>query len=282
MEVKTMSKKWKHNYKIYQRFIIPAFAYAVVLTIPAELMLLSLDLGKAMVSLLILEVFTFFILPYIPWVRQTVDRRIQEEERAEAIVTRANLLVRMSETHRRELHALETIGTSLMKRSGTDSLPDDCIGVERLIKLYVKFAIAHRESCDALHMICNRPEDEIAGLEMNMSKHQSQIDKWVKRRLILLQKRRTARAAAIVEQTTIIHKLGLISDTVRWMQEECASTDATKLYDELDFALSNNDRDIQTLKEFTALHEPLVRIGVVEEEFLEYDEAVNSRAVKTV
>lgn len=265
-----MNSKWAHNTGVYRRFLFVPFAYALVLCIPATLMLLALNLNVAMYALLAIIFLSFFIAPYIPWVRRTIDEHIRSEEQDTKHDEKIALRARMSEPHRRELSSLEKIGANLAERSDTTSLPDDCIGIERLLTLYTKLAIAHRESCNALDAIDIRPEEIIASLEMNGTK-----DKWVQRRLILLQKRRKTRMWAHIEQDTIRHKLGLISDTIRWMQEECASTGTEKLYEELDFALSNNERDIQTLKDFAALRQPLVRLDVSEEETIDDNELLN-------
>jgi hypothetical protein len=258
--------RWKHDPGVYRRFTLVPFAYALVLTIPAELMLLALDLGVAMVALLVLEVIIFLLLPHIGWVRRVVDERIDATARADAAATRAVLLMRMSEPHRRELHALEKIAAALYERSDTSSQPGDCIGIERLIELYVRLAIAHRASCNSLEVIDHRPEEEMASLEMGVIADNRPHREWMDRRLKILQMRREARSAALDEQALIRHELALIGDTLRWMQETCASAGTEKLRAELDFALANRDRDASTLRDLAALRETdfdatVIRLG---------------------
>jgi hypothetical protein len=247
--------RWKHDSGVYRRFTLVPFAYALVLTIPAELMLLALDLGVAMVALVVIEVLVFLLLPHIGGVRRVVDERIEAAARADAAASRACLLMRMSEPHRRELHALEKIAASLYERSDTASQAEDCIGIERLIELYVRLAIAHRASCNSLEVIDHRPEDEIASLEMGAAADSHAHREWMHRRLEILQRRREARSAALDEQASIRHELALIGDTIRWMQETCASSGTEKLRAELEFALANRERDAQTLKDLSALRE---------------------------
>ena len=107
---------WSHSSGVYRRFTLVHFAYALVLSIPAALMLLALDLELAMVGMVVAEVIAFLLLPHIPWVRQAVDARINARICAEASMARSMLLLRMSEAHRRELQSLEKIAAALRER----------------------------------------------------------------------------------------------------------------------------------------------------------------------
>jgi hypothetical protein len=258
---------WSHTSGVYRRYTLVHFAYALVLSIPAALMLLALDLELAMVGLVIAEVLTFLLLPHIPWVRRAVDARIAARMRAEASMARSVLLLRMSEAHRRELQSLEKIASALRERADAGTQTDDCVGVERLIELYVRLAIAHRASCSSLEVVGNgaRLEEELAALERATPDNRHQRE-WIERRLQILRMRRDARRAALDEQAAIAHDLAMIGDTLRWMQENCATAGSDTIRAELEFALQSRERDAATLRELAALRDTdfdasVIRLG---------------------
>jgi hypothetical protein len=78
--------------------------------------------------------------------------------------------------------------------------------------------------------------------------------------------RRDARRAALDEQAAIAHDLAMIADTLRWMQEHCASAGTDALRAELAFALQSRERDAATLRELAALRDTdfdasVIRLG---------------------
>jgi hypothetical protein len=260
-------KGWSHASGVYRRFTLVHFAYALVLSVPAALMLLALDLELVMVGLVIAEVLAFLLLPHVGWVRRAVDARIAARARAEASMARAVLLLRMSDAHRRELNSLERIAAALRERADMSPNADDCMGVERLIELYVRLAIAHRASCASLDVVGNaRLDEELAALEARAAGENRSQREWLDRRLAILRMRRDARRAALDEQTAITHDLAMISDTLRWMQENCAASGAEALRAELEFALASRERDAATLRELSSLRETefdasVIRLG---------------------
>jgi hypothetical protein len=258
---------WSHTSGVYRRFTLVHFAYALVLSIPAALMLLALDLELAMVGLLIAEVLAFLLLPHIPWVRRAVDARIDARMRAEASMARSVLLLRMSEAHRRELQSLEKIAAALRERTDSEGTTDDCAGVERLIELYVRLAIAHRASCSSLEVVGSnsRLDEELATLERASADNRPQRE-WIERRLAILRMRRDARRAALEEQAAIANDLAMIGDTLRWMQENCAAAGTEGLHADLEFALASRERDASTLRELASLRDTdfdasVIRLG---------------------
>jgi hypothetical protein len=256
--------EWKHDSGVYRRFTLVHFTYALVLTIPAALMLLALDLELAMVCLLAAEVLAFLFLPHLAFVRHAVDARLEARAHAEAASARAVLLMRMSEEHRRELNSLEKVVISLRERSDPVCHTDDFLGIERLIELYVRLAIAHRSSKTALEAVgAPRIDEEIASLEASLA---CRFDATVEKRLEILRMRREARRAAIDEQIRTSHELALIAHTLRWMEEHCAAASSEQLRSELNFILASRERDATTLRELAALRDSefdgaVIRLG---------------------
>ncbi|HVJ90267.1 MAG TPA: hypothetical protein VM580_10725 [Labilithrix sp.] len=266
MAQRTERTGWKHPAGVYRRFTLVHFTYALVLTIPAALMLLALDLEVAMVGLLVAEMLAFFFLPHFACVREAVDARIDARAHAEAASARAVLLMRMSEEHRRELNALEKIAAALRERTAASPQAEDFLGIERLIELYVRLAIAHRASRNSLEVVGRtRLDEEIAALESCLVSDRGR-DAAIEKRLGILQMRREARRAAIDEQAAIDNELAMIGHTLRWMEEHCAATGTEGLRAELEFALSSRERDAATLRELSALRDSdfdasVIRLG---------------------
>jgi hypothetical protein len=171
--------------------------------------------------------------------------------------------MRMSEVHRRELQSLERIAASLYERSDAVANGTDCTGIERLIELYVKLAIAHRASQSSLEAVDHRPDEEIASLEARMAHSDRPQRAWIDRRLEILRMRREARRTALDEQAAIRHDLALIGDTLRWMQESCATAGTESMRSELDFALTSRERDASTLRELATLRETELDTSVI-------------------
>jgi hypothetical protein len=257
---------WKHSSGVYRRFTLVHFTYALVLTIPAALMLLALDLEVAMVGLLVAEVLAFLLMPHLRWVRRAIDARLDARAHAEAASARAVLLMRMSEEHRRELNALEKIAAALRERADASTNTDDFLGIERLIELYVRLAIAHRASRSSLEVVGRtRLDEEIAALESCLVSDRPR-NASIEKRLGILHMRRDARRAALDEQAAIDHELAMIGHTLRWMEEHCAAAGTDAIRAELDFALSSRERDAAALRELSALRDSefdasVIRLG---------------------
>jgi hypothetical protein len=250
-----------HGKDVYRRYTLVHVAYALVLTIPVVLMLLALDLTVPMFVFLLGELVAILAVPYIPWVRRLIDQRLATQARADAANARAVLLLRMSEAHRRELANLECIAASLRDRTDTAASDDDCLGVERLLELYVRIAIAHRASQTSLSLVGGaRPDDELESLTtLACSTRRPLLD----RRLEILRLRSEARRAALEEQVAMTHDLAMIADTLRWMQESAAATPATTLRRELEFAYAGRERDLATLRDLASLRDHEVDVSVL-------------------
>jgi hypothetical protein len=246
---------------VYRRYTLVHVAYALVLTIPVVLMLLALDLTLPMFVFLLGELLAILAVPYIPWVRRLIDQRLAAQARADAANARAVLLLRMSEAHRRELANLECIAASLRDRTDTASADEDCLGVERLLELYVRIAIAHRASQTSLSLVGGaRPDEELDGLTaLASSSRRPMLD----RRLEILRLRSEARRAALEEQVAMTHDLAMIADTIRWMQESVAATPATTMRRELEFAYAGRERDLATLRDLASLRDHEVDVSVL-------------------
>lgn len=263
-QIRNERTEWKHSSGVYRRYTLVHFTYALVLTIPAALMMLALDLEVAMVGLLVAELMAFLLLPYFGFVRRSVDARLDARAHAEAASARACLLMRMSEEHRHELLALERIAASLRERAAPAAqTTDDFLGIEKLIELYVRLAIAHRASRTSLEVVGrSRLDEEIATLEACAGEGRPR-QAWIERRLAILRMRRDARRTAFDELAAMDHELAMIGHTLRWMEEHCAASGTESLRSELEFAMAGRERDAATLRELAALRDNELDTAVV-------------------
>jgi len=241
------SHRGGHGNDVYRRYTLGHVAYALVLTIPVVLMLLALELTVPMLVFLVAELLAIFALPYVPWVRRLIDQRLAAKARIDAANARAVLLLRMNETHRRELANLECVAASLRERTDTAGAEEDCLGIERLLELYVRLAIAYRASQTALSMVGGPRAEEPAD----------------ERRRELLRLRTEARRAALEEQAAMSRDLATLADTIRWMQESLAAMPAATLRREIDFAFAGRERDLATLRDLASLRDHEVDVSVL-------------------
>jgi len=239
---------------VYRRHTLLHPAHALVLVVPALLGLVTLDPVIALAGLLIAETLVVTLAPHLPWTRRAVDARLERRARDRASAARSAVLLRMSEEHRRELFELERIAESIRERCGTGG--HDCLGVERLIELYVRFAIAHRASATLLEAAWHsRPSEAIVHLERCVELDGEAVREPIERRLEILRMRCRARRAAYERQAAIRHELATIGETLRWMQEQCAAASHDALHADLRAALSDRARDAETLQELSSLRD---------------------------
>lgn len=245
---------WKHAPGVYRRHTLLHPAHALVLAVPVAIGAFTLDVGIALVGLAIAELFVAVHVPRLAWTRRSIEARLERRVRVAASVARADLLERMSAEHRRELLELEGVVSAIRERCGLRGMVDDGLGLERLVELYVRFAIAHRVTSAALEADERaRPDVAIADLEQSLDSAGDLVRGSIERRLAILRARSDARRAAKDQRTAIGHELAAISDTLRWMHEHSASMTTDALRADLDVALAARERDAATLRELCAL-----------------------------
>jgi hypothetical protein len=158
----------------------------------------------------------------------------------------------MREDHRREFTALEGLAASIRERCGL--AVDDCVSLERLISLYVRLAVAHRQVTTLLELP-SVSDDAIMELVHRAGSAEIPVRAALQRRLDILHRRWEGRRVARAEQLAIEHELATVAETVRWTYERIAMNSNSQLREELKELLESRDDDVDTLRELRALRE---------------------------
>lgn len=243
----------------YRRHALVHGAQAFVIAVPAILALLTLSIVLPLVVLVAAELSVLLALPRVSWFRAEIDERIERSARIHASASRARLLGRMSPEHRSELEYLERLGAQIRERGeafddGSDTVVDGWLGLERLLALYVRLAIAHRASADSFRAVDRTQLDAHIGKLRALQEVASDPSReWIDRRLAILQRRAEAWDRARIEQELLTHQLATIGELVRWMHEQCATSQTESVRVELEDMLASWEQNGTTLHELSTL-----------------------------
>src|SRR4051794_20251896 len=202
---KARNRRWKHGGAVDLRDTLTHRAHVLVVVVPAVLALATLDLLVAFIGLIVAELIVFTVLPRLGWVKTAIDEHLEHMARIEAAAARAALLGRMSDAHRCDLAELERIADTIPDVGGVHA-PElrvsAALGLERLLSVYVRLAIAHRATSEAFDD-CRRapPDEEMARLLRARTETTGTSREWIDRRLAILKKRSEAWRSACEEQT---------------------------------------------------------------------------------
>jgi hypothetical protein len=227
--------------------------HAVVLTLAMIAALVLLSLWAALFVLVTGEIFVLGVLPRLRRFRRFVDESYAREARAAAAVERSALLGRMSDEHRAMLDVLERRADEIKSAAGD---ADDWLGVQRLIALYVRLAIAHRAStlafsdADQVEITA-----QLAYLERERETAAPEQQGWLGQRLAILRRRRDLSVDAHAQRETIRHQLATISELIRWMHDQHAAVDNRAATAELSEILEGCERNVTALCRIATLHD---------------------------
>jgi len=185
----------------------------------------------ALGALLVIELVVFVVLPRIACVRRVLDDEQLERRREECVARRRALIAELSEPHQRDFLEVEASSSRLRSSIVLRDGDDDLLGLDALAALYVQLALAHRRAKEALRRTGPvLPEDEITRVEASRAGEDGQPHGPEQRRLHLLRLRVAARRSAAAELVALENDLAVIVDTVRWMEECCATLGSDALH----------------------------------------------------
>lgn len=223
----------KHAVSTYRRHALMHVAQVFFIVLPLMVSVLSLSVIEPILAFLVGELVLLVILPRMGVFQRMVDAQMERKCRAEAARDRAALLSQMSEPHRCDLERIELLAAQIRERTGCAE-PNDLLGVEQLIGLYVRLAIAHRESMAvfpgaARHDIAL----QIAGASRLHENATGAIRDRLCQRLWILRSRSVVIAKSHEERETIEEELATIIEVVRYLYERCATTETATASAEL-------------------------------------------------
>jgi hypothetical protein len=162
---------------------------------PGLVAFLAANVGGALVLIvgLLLQVVFISALPRARWFRAQVDERQAKKEREAAAQVRAQLLVRMSEEHQRELERLELLVDEINLRLGRGELAqagNDCFGLGNLLAGFVRLAMAYKSGQQYFAATSRQALiDEIAQLEAQRVSAAPRVRRHTERRLEIARRR---------------------------------------------------------------------------------------------
>jgi hypothetical protein len=90
------------------------------------------------IAAVLAEALVLCVIHRVPAFQRWVDDRAREVEARQAAAARAEILSRLSDGHRAELHRLERIADAIRQR-----VREDCFGIGHMLSAYVGGALAH-------------------------------------------------------------------------------------------------------------------------------------------
>jgi len=142
---------------------------------------------------LALHLTALLVVPRRAWFRAQIDRADEQAEQAELAATRAQLLQRMSDAHRRTFEYLEALARRIGEHIGgvgTGCMAADCFGLPALLSSYLRLAIAHREAEQHLSITTRQTlVTEIGELRTSASYGSSHMRQIRTQRLAIAEKR---------------------------------------------------------------------------------------------
>jgi HAMP domain-containing protein len=246
-------RPWKHDIWTYCRYAHTHPVHLVILGLAAIGAVVAGNLLVPLLTVACVEACVLAALPRSASFRREVERRIDETARAAAATERAMLIARMTTQHRAELEALERLGSVIRSRSATTSA-DDWVGIERLLMLYVRVAIAYRASAEAFRA-ADKAQLELAESQLAYARETASgaSRDWIERRLSVVSSRLSTCTSALRAQDVMAQELATIAELVRWMHDECVASDARSLDNEVEGALDVCRQSANALRELSAL-----------------------------
>lgn len=247
---------WKHTYWTYRRRALTHYAQTAVAALPIAVGVVTLSLAAAVLLLIAGEMLLFMVLPKMPGFRKQVDASLERAACIRAALSRAALLGRMEGHYQRELEQLEDLAGRVRGSSSSDgsSTSEEWLGLDNLLAVFVRLAIAHRDSASAFPPAGGFELDgQISELEMAHASTSGEPQAWTERRLAILRDRRDTWCRAREEQMILAAELATIGELVRWMYEQSALGRSVDAHSEVQDAVAACSRNGSVLREIAAL-----------------------------
>jgi HSP20 family protein len=217
------SAVWKHSSWTYRWRAL--LHYAQVAALAASVIAgITLSVTAAVVLLISGQLLMLFLLPKHAGFRERVDAHLHRVACARAAAVRGTLLMRMSERHRAEFQQLEELTERVQGAATIDETASaEWVGLDALLALFVRLAIAHRESVVAFD---GTEESDlglrIAKLEAAQVRATGETATWGARHLAILYNRLETWRRAKDERTLFSQELATIAEVVRWTFEQAS------------------------------------------------------------
>lgn len=222
-----------------------------VIAVPLALAIVTTSVIASLLVLLGAEAVLLGVLPVVPAFRRRVHEQLAREARAAKLAERARLMPSISPCHRSELEELESRVGTIRLRTGCALDRDDWLGMDGLLTLYLRLAMAHRKSSEAAFS-CAAAAD--IDRQLAMTEHArlfatEAARPRIEQHLMILRRRRELRASVEERRAVIAYDLAAIADLIRCLYEECVAADGACASSEVPDAIMDGLRNATTLSE---------------------------------
>ncbi|MDB5220617.1 MAG: hypothetical protein JWO86_8544 [Myxococcaceae bacterium] len=253
--MKNASTRCPSTLAVCRHHAVRHVSQAFVVVTPIALAILTQSLLLPLLLIIVAEAFLVLVLPLIPAFQRRVQASVAREARLAVLAERARLTQMMSPSHRDELQELEAVVAMIRLRTGCGLDREDWLGVDTLLTLYSRLAVALRNSTEALSLAAAVNLDrQVASVEQMRWMAPEAERPRIAQRLAILRRRRELRTSAEERRSLMACDLAAIADLVRCLHDECVSVDGATATSEVPEAIADGMRSGATLSELAMLH----------------------------
>jgi hypothetical protein len=240
---------------VCRRQIARHHGQAFAIAIPVALAILTTSILGPLLLLVAAEALLVGILPFVPSFQRRVNEELAREARAAKLAERARLMPAIAAGHRSELEELEAIAGAIRFRTGCAVDRDDWLGMDGLLTLYLRLALAHRKSTDAAFSCAGSVnlDRQVTNVAYARSTASAAARPRIEQHLAILERRRELKASMEERRSVIACDLASIADLVRCLHEECVAADGASASSEVPEAIMEGLRGGVALSELALL-----------------------------
>lgn len=231
-----------------------------VVVVPVALAVLTASVLGPLLLFIAAEAVLLGLLPSIPSFRQRLHEHVAREARAAKLAERARLMPAIAQGHRMEMEELEAIVEAIRTRTGCALDREDWLGLDGLLTLYLRLALAHRKSTEAAFSSAATSDIDrlIAVAEHARSLAPAAARPRVDQHVVILERRRALKAMMEERRAVLSCDLAAVADLVRCLHEECVAAEGASASGEVPDAIEEAMRSASAVGELAMLRASFV------------------------
>ncbi|GAC1534489.1 MAG: hypothetical protein NVS3B10_28180 [Polyangiales bacterium] len=240
---------------VCRRQVARHISQVFVLVIPVALAIITATVLGPLLLLLAAEGFLLGVLPLVPSFQRRVQEQLERDERLAKLAERARLMPAIAAGHRSELEELESIVPAIRVRTGCSLDREDWLGMDALLTLYLRLALAHRKSTEAAFSTAGAADldRQMANAEQARWAAPEAARARIEQHLAILQRRRELRVTMDERRAVLSCDLAAIADLIRCLHEECIAAEGARASSEVPDAIAEGLRGGAALNEVALL-----------------------------
>jgi hypothetical protein len=231
-----------------------------VVVVPFALAVLTATVLGPLLLFVVAEAVLLGLLPSLPSIRRRVHEHMAREARAAKLADRARLMPAIAQGHRMEMEELESIVEAIRTRTGCALDREDWLGLDGLLTLYLRLALAHRKSTEAAFSSAATSDIErlIAVAQHARNLAPPAAKPRVDQHVVILERRRALKATMEERRAVLSCDLAAVADMIRCLYEECVAADGATASGEVPEAIEEAMRGAAAVSELAMLRASLV------------------------